>query len=135
VPNATPLPPVAPRILIVMADQWPRALLRAALREAGYDAIGTRSLVGALAYPAHDPGRGPVSAIVVDWSAVNRVREPEDREALARLVRLHGAIPVVLLASAVHEDPPGQWSRVVRRPFSIEDVVRVVAETVHESRA
>jgi len=29
-----------PRILVVSGEQWPRALLRAQLDEAGYDAIG-----------------------------------------------------------------------------------------------
>jgi hypothetical protein len=120
------LPPNAPRILIVMADQWPRALLRAALREAGFDAIGTRSLSGALAHPAREFGRGPVRGIVVDASAVDAPAEVGTGDALTALVRRHGAIPVVLLASAVRADPPGSWTRVMRRPFSIEDVVGVV---------
>jgi hypothetical protein len=124
------LPPLAPRILIVMSDQWPRALVRAALREAGYDAIGTRSLHGALAYPADAPGRGPVRAIVVDRSAIDGAADAATGEALTKLRRLHGAVPAVLLASAVRDDPPGSWERVIRRPFSIEDVVRVVIEVV-----
>jgi hypothetical protein len=122
------LPPSAPRILIVMADQWPRALLRAALRETGYDAIGTRTLSGALAHPARAVGRGPVRAIVVDWSAVDT--EADARGSLRELRERHGAVPTVLLASAVRADPPGDWVRVIRRPFSIEEVVRVVTEIV-----
>lgn len=31
---------LAPRVLILQPDHWPRALLRAELREAGYDAVG-----------------------------------------------------------------------------------------------
>jgi hypothetical protein len=122
------LPLLAPRILVVMSDQWPRALLRAALREAGYDAIGTRSLHAALAHPAEAPGRGPVRAIVVDRSAIDGASDAARGEALTELRRRHGAVPAVLLASAVRDDPPGSWARVVRRPFSIEDVVRVVGE-------
>jgi len=123
-----PALPSSPRILIVMAEQWPRALLRAALREAGYDAIGTRTLAGALAYPADAPGRGPVRALVVDWSAVAGAPDATTGETLAELRRRHPAMPVVLLASAVHGDPRGAWARVVRRPFSIADVVGAVRE-------
>ncbi len=118
-----------------MADQWPRALLRAALREAGYDAIGTRTLAGALAYPAHAPGRGPVRGLVVDWSAIDGAPEAGTAEVLTELRRRHGTVPVVLLASAVHGDPPGQWTRVIRRPFSVEDVVQVVLELVRGAEA
>src|SRR5215469_14400511 len=105
-----PALPSSPRILIVMAEQWPRALLRAALREAGYDAIGTRSLSGALAYPAHDPGRGPVAAIVVDWSALDGASDAENRETLAALLERHGAVPALLLGSTTHADPTGPWT-------------------------
>jgi hypothetical protein len=120
-----------PRILIVMADQWPRATLRAALREIGYDAIGTRSLSGALAYAAWASGRGPVCAIVVDAGAmIPSAGHPHPEEALAALGQRHGAVPLLLLGSAVHADPAGAWTRVLRRPFSIQDVVAVVSEMV-----
>jgi hypothetical protein len=129
------LPPSAPRILIVMADQWPRALLRAALREAGYDAIGTRTLAGSLAQPAHAPGRGPVRGLVVDWSAMDGAPGAGTGEVLTELHRRHGTVPVVLLASAVHGDPPGSWTRVIRRPFFVEDVVRAVVQLVRGAEA
>jgi hypothetical protein len=122
------LSPSSPRILIVMAEQWPRALLRAALREAGYDAIGTRSLDGALAHPAQAPDRGPVGAIVLDAATVDAVPAAVSGAAIAELVGRHGGAPVVLLASAVRADPSGNWARVIRRPFSIEDVVRAVED-------
>jgi len=123
-----PALPSSPRILIVMAEQWPRALLRAALREAGYDAIGTRSLSGALAHPTHAPDRGPVGAIVLDAATIDAEPAVASRGAIAELVGRHAAAPVVLLASAVRADPPGHWARVIRRPFAIEDVVRAVEE-------
>src|SRR4051812_45044558 len=46
------------RVLIVMAAQWPRALIRAALQETGYDALGARDLDEALTYPVDEAGRG-----------------------------------------------------------------------------
>jgi hypothetical protein len=123
--------PTAPRILVVMADQWPRATLRAALREVGYDAIGTRSLSGALVYPARVLGRGPVRAIVVDAGVVSTsTPDAADADALEPLLQRHGAVPLVLLGSAVHADPPGAWTRILRRPFSIQDVVAAVSEIV-----
>jgi hypothetical protein len=68
--------------------------MRAALREAGYDAIGTRSLDGALAYAAETPGRGPVRAIVVDGSAIDNASAGVSGELLTELRRRHGAVPV-----------------------------------------
>ena len=59
-----------PRILVVSAEQWPRALLRAQLDEARYDAIGAGTLSRALRYPLDDPERGPVRLIVLDSGAV-----------------------------------------------------------------
>ena len=59
-----------PRILVVSAEQWPRALLRAQLDEAGYDAIGAGTLSRALRHPLDDPERGPVRLIVLDSGAV-----------------------------------------------------------------
>ncbi len=132
-PNAmTP----APRIIIASPEQWPRALLRAALREIGYDAIGTRTLTGAIRYLAHAPGRGPVRGIVVDVAAVVAAErdaesnEPAPGKAVAELCERRGDVPVVLLASAVTATPPGCWARILRRPFSIDDAVRVVSGLV-----
>ncbi len=123
--------PIAPRILVVMADQWPRATLRAALREVGYDAIGTRSLSGALVHPGRVLGRGPVRAIVIDGGVLSPSSpDAADADALESLLQRHGAVPLVLLGSAVHADPPGAWTRILRRPFSIQDVVAAVLELV-----
>src|SRR5436305_14686844 len=59
-----------PRVLIVMADQWRRAGLRAALRAEGYDAIGFPSLRMAARVPSSEIDRGPVRATVVDQDAL-----------------------------------------------------------------
>ena len=55
-----------PRILVVSREQWPRALLRAQLGEAGYDAIGTGTLSRALRHAPDDAERGPLRVVVVD---------------------------------------------------------------------
>jgi hypothetical protein len=99
-----------------MPDQWPRALLRAALREVGYDATGTRSLAGATRRAALEPGRGPVRLTVLDQDALT----PEENEQLES--------PVLLLASAVREVPAGSWAAVLRRPFTIGQVVEAVEQ-------
>lgn len=113
----------APRIIIVMHDQWRRALLRAALREVGYDAIGTRALREALLVRPTASDRGSVSAIVLDQADL-------DANAVSPLRARHGMPPVVLLARATVAEPEGEWARVLRRPFSVEDVVGTIEALV-----
>ena len=103
-----------------MPDQWPRALLRAALRELGYDASGTRSLKMALYQAAPEEDRGPVRLVVVDQDALAQ----EDGQA-EELRRITGA-PIVLLGRLVRAVPEGPWARVVRRPVSIGSLVQVI---------
>jgi hypothetical protein len=113
-----------PRVLLVMTDQWPRALLRAALREGGYDAVGTRALAGAARLTADAPDRGPVGLVILAQEALAGA----DRSDLDRL-RETGA-PIVLLAPAGGGDSAGPWVRVVHRPVSIGELVRVVEALV-----
>lgn len=110
-----------PRILLVMPAQWPRALLRAALREAGYDASGTRALRAALHLAAPGAGRAPVRLVVLDQEALTE----EDGHDLEELRRSSGA-SVMLLAPAMRRVPEGPWSRVVRRPTSIGTLVQAI---------
>jgi hypothetical protein len=65
-----------PRVLLVMPDRWHRALLRAQLRELGYDALGAPDLAGGLLYPAPEPERGPVALIVVDQAVPSIPKNP-----------------------------------------------------------
>ena len=109
-----------PRILVVMDDQWRRALLRAALRQAGYDAIGVHDIAEALLVPPQVSDRGDVRLVIVDQSAFaggagvpTVLRE-----------RLPNAL-TVLLGRVTVEWPEGEWTRVLRRPFSVEEVVTV----------
>ncbi|SRR6266516_1813163 len=113
---------VSPRVLIVMPEQWPRALLRAALREAGYDAVGTRTLGTAMRVRPTEPDRGRVRLVVVDQAALSESSTKDLEELLARL----GAPETILLARATVNAPDGRWRRVLRRPFSVEEIVNAV---------
>ena len=112
--------PLPPRVLLVIPDQWPRALLRAALREVGYDAGGTRVLSMVRGRIAPEAGRGPVRLVVLDQEALTDA-DASDLEALGT-----AGIPIVLLAPAVRTLHGGPWSRVIRRPFSIGDLVQAI---------
>ena len=112
----------APRVLVVLPDQWPRALLRAALRDVGYDAVGTRTVDTALRLPDVDAARGPVRLIVMDQAALGDSPGPKLEELVAR----HGTPPMLLLASGTVETPTGPWRRVLRRPVSVADIVAAV---------
>jgi DNA-binding response OmpR family regulator len=114
-----------PRILLVMRDQWPRALLRAALREVGYDAIGTRSLGVARYQAGSQAGRGPVRLVVLDQEVLTEEGEGQ-LEDLGRT----SAAPIVLLAPAMRRAREGPWVRVFRRPLSIGDLVQAIAALV-----
>lgn len=105
-----------------MPDQWPRALLRAALREVGYDAVGTRSLSAALRLPPVELTRAPVRLVIVDQDTLREPNEPALSQVLAR----HGAPATMLLARAAVAAPAGKWQRVLRRPVSIADIVAAV---------
>jgi hypothetical protein len=110
------------RVLLIMPQQWPRALLRAELREEGYDAIGARNLSEAARYPAADPERGPVRLVLVDDAALT----PEHEGLLEPLLARHGRPPAMLLARAGHTVPDRSWTRVLQRPVRIDDIVQAV---------
>ncbi len=114
-----------PRILIIIPDQWPRALLRAALREAGYDAVGARSVHGAVRHAGPAPGRGPVALVVLDHDAV-----AADPDAFDALMAASGRPPAILVAHATREPPAGPWARIVRRPLSVHELAADVETMV-----
>ena len=116
-----------PRVLLVMPEQWPRALLRAALREAGYDALGAPGLAGALRYRPEASGRGPVELVLVDQAALTgRDSVPQ----LVQLARRHEQPALALLTRGVAPAPPSEaaleWRMVLRRPVSIAELVAAV---------
>jgi len=117
-----------PRVLLIMPEQWPRALLRAALRETGYDALGAPSVTAGLRYRAVAEGRGLVALIVVDQAAVG---DPEASERLMALRHRHRDPPLVLLTSAtapaeITLDAAHGVVRRLRRPASLAELIAAV---------
>jgi hypothetical protein len=110
-----------PRVVVAMAEQWPRALLRAALLEAGYDAVGARSVAEALAQGRGDPERDPIKLLVVDRPVLVGAER-----FLEELVSLHGRPICLLVAPAGEVAPEGPWREVLRRPVSIGEIVEAV---------
>jgi hypothetical protein len=108
---------VPPRVLIVQAAQWPRALLRAALRQEGYDALGARDLREALAHPEAEGDRGPVGLIILDREVL------ADSDALAELLKRYRNPVTLVLESAFHPSVQGPWQHVLRHPVTIADIV------------
>ncbi len=113
-----------PRILVVSDEQWPRALIRAELREAGYDAIGAGTLSRALRHPPQDAERGPVRLLLVDSGAA--AAEPQQLE---RARRRYPGVAFVLVhrAGAV---PPGPWAATLRRPVTIGEIAATARRLV-----
>jgi DNA-binding response OmpR family regulator len=124
--QSTPPGAPPPRVLVVMPEQWRRALLRAALREAGYDAVGTRDLDNALRIPPAERDRGPVRLVVIDQQALGRGSDAKLEQLLAR----EGRPKTILISSATTARPTGPWDRVLSRPLSIADVVASTQELV-----
>lgn len=113
-----------PRVLVVSTEQWPRALLRAELRDAGYDAIGATTLSRALRHPSGDVERGPVRLIVVDAGAA-----AADLAALEHTRRCYPGIRLVLIGRA-GVAPSGPWAATLQRPVTIGDIVATVRRLV-----
>jgi hypothetical protein len=116
---------VPPRILLVMPAQWPRALLRAALRELGYDAIGTRSVNGARALLPSGEGRGPVRLILIDQDALT-----EDAQRDLEKLRRASDAPLVLVAPATRRVSEGGWAGVLRRPLTVGELAQAIERLV-----
>jgi hypothetical protein len=108
-----------PRVLIVQAAQWPRALLRAALRHEGYDALGARDLPEAVSSTEAESGRGPVRLIILDQD----VLQGGDAVLKQLLSRHHEALTLIL-ESAFHPSIQGTWPNVLRHPVTIAEIVK-----------
>lgn len=117
---------LAPRVLLVIPSQWPRALLRAALREAGYDALGTGGLSAARRFPTVEPDGDAVRLVLVDQEALAGSQSDQVEQLLSR----HPEAVAVLLAPATRRPSEGPWHRIIRRPASVADVLAVVQSLV-----
>ena len=111
-----------PRVIIIFPEQWERALLRAALREVGYDAIGARGIRDLRQIPPIASDRGRVMLIVVDQAALVGAAMP----AFDTLFERYDNPTVILLARATVDAPAGPWSRVLRRPVDVDRIVSSV---------
>ena len=114
-----------PRVLLVMPEQWPRALLRAALREVGYDAIGTRTVRGARTLLTSGEGRGPVRLLRLDQDALT-----EDAQGDLEMLRRDSDAPLVLLAPATRRVSEGGWTGVLRRPLTVGELAQAIERLV-----
>lgn len=112
-----------PRVLLILQEQWPRARLRAELRERGYDAAGAPTLADALVYPADGPESGPVRLVLVD----HRVLEADGTASIERVRARHPAARFLLLTRSRSEAPRGTWAGITRGVFTVDDLLRDVA--------
>jgi hypothetical protein len=121
-----------PRVLVIDPEQWPRSLLRATLRERGYDAIGTRSVESALRLPASAPERGPVAVVIFDQHALRDVESETGRANATALLERYPKAATALL-SRVNVQPPilsRPWTMVLRRPITVEEMASAI-EALH----
>jgi hypothetical protein len=114
----------APRVLIVMAAQWPRALLRAELIEAGYDVSGAADLHEVLAHRADDRGPGSLGLIVLDHDVLG------DDRLLSQLLQGHPQVTTLVLESASRPPVPVPGAHLLRHPVSIGEIVDTIQELV-----
>jgi hypothetical protein len=115
-----------PRVLLVIPNATHRALVRAALREVGYDAIGARTIAEAREHPPAEPRRGPVGLILVDHEAAAEAAQG----AVEDLLALHSHPPALLVAHTTHASPAGPWTDVLRRPLTVAELVTEVEARV-----
>ena len=111
-------------VWIIDSEQWPRATLRAELLARGYEAVGFRRLLHALAR-LDDAGVPRPAAVVLE------LRDQPVSPALLGALGETG-LPVILLGGAVELSDPSLAAvlavavEVLRRPFSVGDVVNAV---------
>ncbi len=118
---------VPPRVLVVSPDRALRALVRAELREAGYDAIGASSFAAALEYPPAERERGPVRLLIVHEGAVDPAGEFLER---ARLQFPGSRFLLVAGEGSGGTVPAGPWDVIARRPVAIGEIVARVRALV-----
>ncbi len=109
--------------LAVVGRDWRfRALLRAQLREEGWDALGFETLDAALQEITRS-APAPV-AVVFDTAGASAIE-------VQRLPELRGRLPVLVLADA-GETLPAAGLRVLRRPVSVRELAAAVKKLAEE---
>lgn len=116
--NASAVNELPPRILLVMPEHWPRALLRAELLERGHDTVGAPGLRTALLVPTVERDRGPVRLLIIDHAAIDR----RELRLLELLLENHHQPRVLLLARPTLERPPGPWAKVLDFPVTVNEI-------------
>ncbi len=112
-----------PRILLVIPDDWPRALLRTRLRDQGYHAVAAPGVDESFVYPVTDPDAGPMRLMVLDQAAFAA-------DALDRFLQRYKGVRVLLLAFGTSEIPQGPWTAVLRRTAHSDELLRAIQEIV-----
>ena len=121
---------MAARVLIVLRGRWPRALLRAQLRERGYDAVAAPSLAAALPYVSGPRGVFP-RLILVEGELLGQ------EDAAERLAQLSDGVSpaVVLLRQGEGAVPEGDWTAVLPRSLPHDELLRTVTRLVPAQEA
>jgi DNA-binding response OmpR family regulator len=118
------------RVWIVDRQHWPRALLRGELLENGLEVVGFVSLEEALASLELAATPRP-DLVIVELKGLGA----GDDERLARLA-LKGP-PIMLLGGEVELSKEvvrlGQWAAILKRPFTLGQVVQVVCQQFRAS--
>jgi len=117
--------PMATRgcVVLVMPQQWERAILRAELIERGHDVVGMRHLGDLLAFHAAEAGHAPIGVVLVDRTAF----AGRHHRLLSILRRRHRCAPFVLLARAMTEVADCPWNAVLVRPLSVAQLADKIA--------
>jgi DNA-binding response OmpR family regulator len=118
------------RVWIVDRQHWPRALLRGELLESGLEVVGFVSLQDALASLELAAIPQP-DLIIVELKGLGSGGDE-------RLARLAGErLPIILLGGEVELSNEvvrlGVWAAILKRPFTIGQVVQVVSQHIQAS--
>jgi DNA-binding NtrC family response regulator len=113
------------RVWVIDRQHWPRALLRGELLENGLDVVGFVSPEDALAALEAAITPGP-NLIVVELKGLGAGGD----EGLTRLAST--GLPIMVLGGAVELNREavrmGEWSAILKRPFTLGQVVQAVNE-------
>jgi DNA-binding response OmpR family regulator len=118
------------RVWIIDRQHWPRALLRGELLESGLEVIGFSALEDALASLELAATPRP-DIIIVELKGLGGGGDE-------RLAQLAGkGLPIMLLGGEVELRDEvmrlGKWAAILKRPFTIGQVVQVVYQQIQAS--